>query len=462
MAPQPDSLLVPAIEKPPLTRSRSSTTPSRPPYPTLDLSATRPDPASRSHSFLSPVIAKPRTSQTLPDATSSSRLHIPITAVRQHRSDREHRDSSRHRHTKSDAHGGGFRSHRRDRSDGLPHLAAGIAAERERRVDPTKLSSDPWSVLGNDLRRIASNRSGRTGMAGSGVGEGANLRRTTSDPKKRTQRKQKSEIEILLDRAEAKTMAKRAAISHKHVDRLRRTNAEAEEELQRQLAAVNKTSVDLTRRLDYTYYNLLEKVGNLVAIVQSFHSLSSQSKDMIDHFTKEASMLERDVRIKLERFRTSFEEREDRVRTLEERGARAKTKAQDLGARLEKARQRVEAWERKEGVERRRRSRLWRSVWTVLIVVLVVLFFGLTWREWRSEVDIVRMALMDEKDRVALLNQSLFLEKDVVERTEVPDDVKDILSRVAERKSRPAQTKATSEPANLLEPDDRLRALDEL
>ncbi len=465
MAAQPGSLLVPAIEKRPLIRSRSSTTPPKRPYPTLDLSATRPALASRSHSFLSPVSAKLQTSQTLPDATSSSRLHIPITAVR-HRTDREHRGSSRHRHTQSDVHGGGFRSHRRDRSDGLPHLTAGLAIERERRAEQAKLSSDSWTALGNDLRRIASNRSGRIGTAGPGIVEATGLRRSNSDPKKRTQQNQKSEAEILLDLAEARKMAKRASLTHKAVDRLRKTNAEAEEELQRQLADINKTSADMTRRLDYTYYNLLEKVGNLVAVVQSFQSLSSQSRDMIDHFTKEASMLERDVRIKVERFKTSFEEREERVRTLEERGASANTKAQDLGARLEKARQRVEDWEKKEGVERRRRSWLWRSCWMVAIVVLLVMYVGLTWREWRSEVDIVRRALMHENGKVWILSRGLSHEKEAVERTEVPADVKDILSRVAERRGlpsrQPSPTGAITEPASRLGIDERLAALDQL
>jgi hypothetical protein len=114
---------------------------------------------------------------------------------------------------------------------------------------------------------------------------------------------------MLLDRAEAKKVADRAAVTQKDVEKLRNITAEAEKELYGRLAAVNNTSVDITRRLDYTYYNLSEKVGNLVAIVKSFHSLSSQTKDMIDTFAGEASMLERDVKIKVERLRTTFDER---------------------------------------------------------------------------------------------------------------------------------------------------------
>jgi hypothetical protein len=315
--------------------------------------------------------------------------------------------------------------------------------------------------------RIASNRSDRAGTERPHIEGGAtSLRRTNSDPRRRLQPRKRSEVEILLDQAEARKMANRAAVSQKGVDKIRNINAEAEEELHRRLVAVNKTSVDITRRLDYTYYNLLEKVGNLVAIVQSFHSLSSQTKNLIHDFAKDASMLEKDVRTKVEIFKTSFDDREVRVRQLEERGARANAKAQDLGARLEKAQQRVEAWEKKEGVERRRRSWFWRSTWTFVLLGLVAVFFGLTWRGWKSEVEIVRMALMHDGATAGVLNQSLFLDGDALERMQVPSDVKSILSGVAERRSRPggepSLTEVMTEPTSHLKKDDRLRVLDEL
>lgn len=383
-----------------------------------------------------------------------------------HRTDHEPRNSSRHGHTQSDVYGGSSRSHQQDRSERLPHLTARRAAEKEKRAEQGKLPNELWGARANELMRITSNRSDRAESGRRHVEENLGLRRANSDPKRRIQQRQRSDIEILLDRADAQKKAKRAAISQKDVDRFRKINAEAEEELQRRLTAVNQTSVDITRRLDYTYYNLLEKVGNLVAIVQSFQSLSSQTKNLIDDFAKDASTLDRDVKIKVETLKTSFDEREVRIRQLEERGARANAQAQDLGARLENARQRVEAWEKKEGAERRRRSWFWRSTWTVLTVILVITFFALIWRELQSEVDIVRLALMDEQDRSEFLNQSLFLDKFAAKGMKVPYDVKRILSNVAERKSRPPTMSSSSEvptePASLLSEDARLRALDEL
>jgi hypothetical protein len=472
MATQPGSLLVPTTETPSLTRSRSSTAPSKQQYPTLSLSATHPESEPRPNSFLSPIEVKPRPSQTLPDATSSARLHLPITSVLQ-RSDQEHRSHSRHRHTKSDVHGGAFRSHRRDKSEGLPRLTAGIAAERDRRAEQAKLSNDIWGARADELRRIASNRSHQARTGASGFEETSSVRRANSDPKRRPQPSTKSQIEILLDRAEARKMVNRAAASQKDVDRVRRINAEAEEELTKRLAAVNKTSVDITRRLDYTYYNLLEKVGNLVAVVQSFHSLSTQNKDLIANFAKEASTLERDVNLKVATFRSSFDERAIRVKHLEERGARANIKARDLGARLENARQKVENLEKKEGAERRRRSWFWRSIWTVCTIVAVLVFLSLTWREWQSEAEIVRMAFMDDDGdgRFGGRNHSLILDGDAVDRLGVPADVKSVLSGVAERRrsrpvsSRPlptAMARTEEDCSQMKEEDRRMRALDEL
>ena len=408
---------------------------------------------------------KPRPSQTLSDATSSSRLDILGTSVL-HRSDHEHRNSSKHRHTQSDVHGSSFRSHRRDKSDGLPHLRTGIAAERARKAEKAKLPNELWGVRTDELRRIATNRSDRGRNGEPNIERAAQLRRTNSDPKRQTQQTRKSNIEMLLDGAEAKKMAKKAAVSQKDVNRLQKTTSDAEKELQGRLAAVNKISVDITRRLDYTYYNLLEKVGNMVAIVQSFHSLSSQTKDMVDNFAKEASELERDVKLKVERLKTSFGEKETRVKRLEDRGARANAKAQDLDTRLKNARQRVEAWEKREGAERRRRSWFWKSTWTMVMVALIVIFVGFTWRKWQSEADIVRMALMDDNGGFGPVNQNMLLDGDLLRRMKLPDDVKGVLNSIVERRSQtvesPAATVAVIKSATHQEEDERLRALDEL
>lgn len=204
------------------------------------------------------------------------------------------------------------------------------------------------------MQRIATSRSDRARTGEPGFEKATELGRVNSDPRGRLQQAPKSRFEMLLDRVEAKKVADRAAVTQKDVDKLRNITAEAEKELHGRLAAVNNTSVDITRRLDYTYYNLLEQVGSLVAIAKSLHSLSSPIKDMIDTFAREASMLERDVKIKVERWRSTFDGKESHVERLEERGVRANAKAQDLGTRLENLRQRVEAWEEKEGAERRR------------------------------------------------------------------------------------------------------------
>lgn len=467
MAPQPESLLGSPMEKLSLAYSPSSTAAAKCPDPPLDVFTAPPESAASSHPSLAPADPQPQTSQTLPIALSNSRLHL-AGASGLHRSDHQRRHPSRrHHHTQSDLHGGSFKPHRRDRGEGLPHLTAGLAAERGRAAERAKLPNELWGARTDELRRIASNKSHRAGTGGPGIQEAASLRRTNSDPKRRAHPQQRSQVEVLLDRAEARKMANRAAVSQKDVDKIRKTTAEAEEQLQCRLAAVNKTSMDITRRLDYTYYNLLEKVGNLVATVQSFRSLSSQTKSLLDSFANEASMLEKDVSIKVDRYKASLDERGVRVQRLEERGAGAKAKAQDLGTRLENARQRVEAWEKREGVERRRRSWFWRSTWAVCIVVLVVVFFGLTWREWQSEADVVMTALTDRDGRSGPLNQHWLSDQDVLRRMKVPNDVKSVLSGVAEKRgSRPSDsrlaTETKSRPSSRSMEDERLKILDEL
>ncbi len=73
---------------------------------------------------------------------------------------------------------------------------------------------------------------------------------------------------------------------------------------------------------------------------------------------------------------------------------------------------------------------------------------------------------MQENDKLGLLSRGLSHEKVAVERAEVPDDVKDILSRVAERRGlpsrKPSPTGAMTEAASRLGIDERLAALDQL
>lgn len=169
--------------------------------------------------------------------------------------------------------------------------------------------------------------------------------------------------------------------------------AAAEDEMRSRIGEITSTGVEITRRLDYGYYNLLEKLGNLVAMITSFQSLATQSGHLIANFDKETKRLDADTKRRASGFAEGFEARKRKAAALAERGQKASEKAKDLSARLDRARLTVEEWEKREDKFRRAWDRvfgivLWTSVAVLVLVVLTVLG-----KEWYFHGDPVKAGL---------------------------------------------------------------------
>ena len=207
------SQLPPPTARPVFNRSRSHTIPSNTSISTEEESTkpTRPPNSGRSNSYLSPVDPKPREAQTLPFAASTGGI---VSYAQRHGQNRSQQQPHvrRHKHTQSDVHGS-----RRHGSDGLPHLTAGLIAERKRQDAEKQRASD--FLLGpraQELRRMASTRSNRQGEVASTDGRNDSRnelrRRATSDPKT-PPKADKTLIEDALDRAYEKKLARIRSIT---------------------------------------------------------------------------------------------------------------------------------------------------------------------------------------------------------------------------------------------------------
>ena len=348
----------------------------------------------------------------------------------------------------------------------MPHLTAGLAAEKARHEGDRPRAGD--FLLGpraHEIKRMASTRSYRP----TGAGDAASMdnrpdvrRRASSDPKDLS-RNIKSPIELALDKADAKRKSSVAGATEKDVERMRVNARKAEDELRSRLAEIGQTSTDITRRLDYTYYSLLERLGNLMSTIHSFRSLTTQSQALIDNFSKEAKNLDTDIKQRMGNFREGFEDREIRVADLEQRRTKAKNKAQQLGQRLENARTIVENWEKREAEARKRRGRMFKGTWWTLISILGIVLVLLLWKEWKFGSDPVRAGLGLPPG--CTFNKSLRIDVDKVERKEIPQDVKNILQSIEARRKTRGMTRTPSAPRAATTADDddkRLRALDEL
>lgn len=287
-------------------------------------------------------------------------------------------------------------------------------------------------------------------------------RRAISDPKT-PGRIVKSSIESALDRAYEKKLARMASITQKDVDRMKARSVEAEEELRSRLDDLGQTAADITRRLDYTYYSLLERIGSLVSTIHSFQSLSTQSRSLVEEFEKEAENLDADIKHRMGKFKDGFNERKVRVTDLEQRGTKAKNKAEQLGKRLERARIVVEDWEKRESEAARARARMWKGTWFTIIGIVGIIMMLVIWKEWSSGADAARAGLgTPEKGS---LNKSLIIDEELLREKYIPEDIQSILHGIETRRSSRGSTCTlpASVPVQTVEDDDkRLRALDEL
>ncbi|KIW65298.1 hypothetical protein PV04_07569 [Phialophora macrospora] len=507
---EPMTLVAPPTstrDRPGLSRSRSHTDASKAAPGTVEpkAQATRP-PHIRSQSYLPPAESgqedKPRHAHALPSAAgalerTASRLHLPGSSHRHHHKEKDH-GSSHHRHTQShtnisehnndSTHSLPFRRHRPTQSEAhpprrfasketlssLPHLVAGLNAERERRtqqgnqhnpINPTIRHAPGTTLTHAQTQHPFGPSAAHTGDFQPGGRYDYNSpngfpelrRRATSDPASRDNfphaaqppLRPKTSLEEALERGDAARVARRIHV--KKTDLLRRDQElqAGEEELRSRVSEINAKGVEITRRLDYGYYNLLEKVGNLVSMIGSFQSLAKQSGTLISNFDRENGRISEDTRRRLVTFRQGFDTRHIRAQELAERGARASAKATELSARLEAARVKVEEWEKREEKFRRAWDRVWGICWWTVVTVVILVVAAVIGKEWYFRGDPVKAGLRQHGE--GSWNKSLRLggggetESIVVnqhgelptradhQRPNVPDDVKQILAGIAER-----------------------------
>lgn len=100
--------------------------------------------------------------------------------------------------------------------------------------------------------------------------------------------------------------------------------------------------------MDYTYYNLLERISTLHSTIHTFQELVDSSATLHENFQRDNSALESDIHKQLADF-AKFEPQRQRIDELERRMKAGRSKMVNLGERLDKVRRDIEGWERREG-----------------------------------------------------------------------------------------------------------------
>lgn len=147
------------------------------------------------------------------------------------------------------------------------------------------------------------------------------------------------------------------------------------------LASIGTLATDVTRRLDYTYYNLLEKITALNSTIGLFQELSDSASTLLTDFEQETAGLDQEVRKQIQDLQ-GFEPQIQKADGLEERMKAGRQRVEELGKRLEKVRCDIDRWERRESEWQSRISRRLRIFWTIVGSALLVLVLALVLQNW--------------------------------------------------------------------------------
>lgn len=152
-------------------------------------------------------------------------------------------------------------------------------------------------------------------------------------------------------------------------------NAKREKELRASLQNVEEVAMSSTRQLDDTYYTILDKASLLRSTVANLQQLAEESREMHATFQERTGKLEDDTRGLLQSF-DNFNAQEKLIDDLVSQLKASKSQTAELNNRLEAARNRVEAYEKREKVKAANRRKRWGAIWGVLvgIVILVVAY----------------------------------------------------------------------------------------
>ncbi|KAL4814433.1 hypothetical protein BDW67DRAFT_166032 [Aspergillus spinulosporus] len=168
------------------------------------------------------------------------------------------------------------------------------------------------------------------------------------------------------------------------LQRVRDQRSRGEQYLRSALSAVGTLATDITRRLDYTYYGLLEKIAALTMTIVSLQELSDTTSKLSDDFQRETTGLEQDIRKQIGDLH-EFQPQVQRIEALEERMRASKTRAKALSNRLDAMRSEIENWDKREMEWQMRTNQRLRIFWGIITSVILASLVAIILQHWPIE-----------------------------------------------------------------------------
>ncbi|KZM25549.1 hypothetical protein ST47_g3307 [Ascochyta rabiei] len=222
-----------------------------------------------------------------------------------------------------------------------------------------------------------------------------------------------------------------------------------ERDLRTVLQSLSDQSLKTSRRLDDTYYSILEKASTLRQTIGTLQELSSLTKELHGNFETDAQELLDDVQGQFESS-NGFDTQQKQLAALEERIRVGKDKADNLTTRLTAAKERVDARAKSEAQWEADTNRWWQYFGGIVISIISLILLLVVFHHLKpTHVDMNPKPTLDSTIEAK------------IRAAPIPDMAKrDILELAT---SVPTVQLKTSPVRRLAEADDQLfRAFDEL
>lgn len=182
-------------------------------------------------------------------------------------------------------------------------------------------------------------------------------------------------------------------ISAEEVKATKAKNSLRKATLQKTLQEMNELGLSTTRRLDNTYYSILERLSHVLGTIQGLKELAIMSRNLSEEFSDEASTITEELNAQLDAF-NSFNEQKQKIQQLEERVHKGRDRVKSLSTRVKAVSEKIVIWENLEGQwQSRMRYRL-KIVWGVLAALMILGFVLGWWYYTPSRIDVTKSGTM--------------------------------------------------------------------
>ncbi|XXG94598.1 rRNA-processing protein cgr1 [Hypoxylon texense] len=139
--------------------------------------------------------------------------------------------------------------------------------------------------------------------------------------------------------------------------------------LRKSLMELSTFSTETTRRLDDTYYAVLEKLNMLQGTITDLKELAGMSQELDESFKVESQELVTELEQQIDSF-GQFDDQQKRILELRGRIHAGRDRVDTLSRRVDVVRERIEGWERADMEWQERTRKRLKIIWIIMSVLI--------------------------------------------------------------------------------------------